>query len=130
MEQHQKNALKVAKFLESHPKVDRVFYPGLESDPGHELGKKQMRGYSGLLGLTLKTDDHTKIVPALKNLKYFEEGPSWGGFESLFNASSSFSDEATKKKFGWPDNLIRLSIGLENGDSLVEDLDNALSFLK
>lgn len=130
MEQHQKNGLKVAKFLESHPKVSKVLYPGLESNPQYALGKKQMSGYSGLMGFTLKTKDPSRIIPALKHLKYFEEGPSWGGFESLFNGSSIGSDAAMKQKFGWPDNLVRVSIGLENGDSIIEDLDNALSLLK
>ena len=128
MEQHCKNGLKVAKFLEQHPMIERVYYPGLESDPGYKLGKKQMRGYCGLMSFIAKAPKE-KVLAALKSLQYFEEGPSWGGYESLFNFPGSGEPEKLAE-IDIPDGLFRISIGLEDADSLCADLDSALNSLK
>lgn len=128
MEQHQKNGLKVAKFLDSHPMVERVYYPGLPSDPGHELAKKQMLGFSGVMSFVAKAD-YAAVNAALKRLQYFEEGPSWGGFESLFNSPGG-GDDAHLAKTDVPKGAIRISVGLEDAECLCEDLDHALNSLK
>ncbi len=128
MEQHQKNGMKVAKFLESHPMIERVYYPGLESNPYHALAEKQMHGYSGLMSFIAKAP-LDNVMHAMKTLQYFEEGPSWGGYESLFNCPGG-GDEAHRALSDIPAGLIRISIGLEDADSLCADLDNALNTLK
>lgn len=128
MEQHCKNGLKVAKFLEQHPMIERVYYPGLESDPGYELGKKQMHGYSGLMSFIAKAPKE-KVLQALKSMQYFEEGPSWGGYESLFNFPGA-GEPAQLAEIDIPSGLFRISVGLEDADSLCADLDNALNTLQ
>lgn len=128
MKQHQASALEIARFLEAHDRVDRVLYPGLESHPQYELGKKQMKGYSGLMGFVPKGNGGD-IVRFVKALKCFEEGPSWGGFESLINTPGLGIDEETSKEMGIPQGLVRISIGLENVDTLMEDLDRALNLI-
>lgn len=126
MKQHQESALKIAKFLEEHPLVEQVLYPGLESHPQYQLGKSQMSGYSGLLSFVPR-GNHEKVMSFVKSLRLFEEGPSWGGFESLVNTPGLLIDEQTSEYTGMPQRLVRLSIGLENCSSLMSDLDNALS---
>jgi cystathionine gamma-lyase len=128
LKQHAENALKVAKYLEQHPKVERVIYPALESHPQYQLGKQQMSGYSGLFSIVL--EGGSKNAPKLiKELKYFQVGPSWGGFESLISGVGVGLDEAASKATGIPQGLIRVSIGLENADSLIEDFETVLSGL-
>jgi cystathionine beta-lyase/cystathionine gamma-synthase len=128
LKQHQENAIKVAAFLENHSKIKRVYYPGLMSHPQYELGKKQMTGYSGLMSFVPKGDIQD-IMRFVKALKYFEEGPSWGGFESLINTPGVGMDEETSKQVGIPQGLVRISVGLENIDTLIQDLEQALDLL-
>lgn len=128
MEKHSKNAMAVAKFLSSHPMVERVFYPGLESDRYHELAVSQMSGFSGLMSFVAKAP-LPEVMKAMKSLQYFEEGPSWGGYESLFNSPGAAPAEALEKADLVP-GMIRISVGLEDADSLCADLDNALNSLK
>ena len=126
MARHGESALKVAKFLESHPRVKKVFYPGLESDEGHEIAKSQMTGYSGLLSF-VPDGDNEAILHMMKSTQVFEEGPSWGGFESIFN-TPGLSDNMEMLEFqGIPTGLVRISIGLEDADTIIKDLDRALS---
>jgi cystathionine beta-lyase/cystathionine gamma-synthase len=126
MKQHQDNALKVAAFLEEHAKVSAVYYPGLPTHPQYELGRKQMSGYSGLMSFVPK-GDKMMIMNMMKSLRCFEEGPSWGGFESLINSPGLWVDEETSIQSGIPIGLMRISIGLEHVDSIIDDLDRALS---
>ncbi|WP_419742800.1 trans-sulfuration enzyme family protein [Paraclostridium dentum] len=130
---HQENALQVAKFLESHPKVKKVYYPGIESFEQYELGKKQMNGYTGLMAIDLDCKDLDKIKAFVNRLEYFYIGVSWGGFESLVYAPAiSYLKEMTPDKFdamGISLGSIRLSIGLENYNDLICDLEKALSIL-
>ncbi|MDF2670239.1 MAG: cystathionine gamma-lyase [Paenibacillus sp.] len=126
MRQHQENALKVASFLEGHPLISSVYYPGLPSHPQYELGCSQMSGYSGLLSFVPKGDKQ-QITKMMKSLRYFEEGPSWGGFESLINSPGLWVNEETSAQAGIPIGLMRISVGLENADSIMEDLDRALN---
>jgi cystathionine beta-lyase len=133
MERHQSSALRVAQFLDSHPKVARVYYPGLPSHPQYELGRKQLRGYSGLLSFALKDGGQEAAYRCVDKLRYFSIGVSWGGFESLA-IPISFPPE--KQASGSRPNAVegkgasrwgaRLHIGLETPDDLLEDLENAL----
>jgi len=133
MERHFHNALKVANFLENHPKVLKVNYPLLSSHPQYELAKKQMRGGSGLLSFELRTDNVRKIEKFVNSLKLFHLGVSWGGCESLVVpiATSRKKDKRTRKmhheKLGTSPYLIRLSVGLEEVEDLISDLEQALS---
>lgn len=131
MDQHQKSALTVARFLEKHPKISKINYPGLESFPQYELGKKQMTGYSGLMSFQLKTDDLDKIKTFFNGLDLFQIGVSWGGHESLIYAPAiSYLKELSKEQFeGMGISLgdMRISIGLESAEDLIEDLDLGLS---
>lgn len=129
IKQHQESAKKVADFLEDHSKIQRVLYPGLKSHPQYELGKKQMTGYTGLMSFVPKgnTDEIMKFV---KNLRYFQSGCSWGGFESLVAPISVGKSDEENKRNHLPANLIRIHVGLENVETLMEDLDRGLSFIK
>lgn len=133
LDKHQENALQVAKFLESHPKVKKVYYPGIKSFEQYELGKKQMSGYTGLMAVDLDCKDIDKIKAFVNRLEYFYIGVSWGGFESLVYAPAiSYLKEMTPDKFdamGISLGSIRLSIGLENHNDLICDLEKALSIL-
>ncbi len=130
---HQENALQVAKFLESHPKVKKVYYPGIKSFEQYELGKKQMDGYTGLMAIDLDCKDLDKIKAFVNRLEYFYIGVSWGGFESLVYAPAiSYLKEMTPDKFdamGISLGSIRLSIGLENYNDLICDLEKSLRIL-
>ncbi|WP_242134176.1 trans-sulfuration enzyme family protein [Aestuariivivens marinum] len=133
MEQHQKSALAVAQFLESHPKIEKINYPGLKSFPQYELGKKQMTGYGGLMSFQLKTFDLNKIKTFFNNLNLFQIGVSWGGHESLIYAPAiSYLKELSKEQFeGMGISLgdMRISIGLENTEDLIDDLYNGLKLI-
>src|SRR5690606_21127920 len=123
------SALEVAAFLESHPLVERVIYPGLKSHPQYELGASQMSGYSGLMSFIPRGNDQA-TVEMIRHLKYFELGPSWGGFESLINTPGVGISEEMSDATGIPLRLVRISIGLEKSASLMEDLDQALQTLR
>ncbi len=117
LERHQSNALTVARYLEAHPRVDRVNYPGLASHPQYELGRRQMRGFSGLLSFTLKDGGRPAAHAFVDKLRYFGIGVSWGGFESLAIPVPL----GPERRWG-----ARLHVGIETVDDLIEDLDNAL----
>ena len=121
MERHQSNALAVAKFLEDHPKVDRVFHPALPSHPQHEIAMSQMRGTSSLFAFTLKEQTKEAHYAVADALKLFHIGVSWGGYESLALAADFFSDKP--REHVW---CIRLSIGLETVEDLIKDVKQAL----
>ncbi|MWV61439.1 aminotransferase class I/II-fold pyridoxal phosphate-dependent enzyme [Helicobacter saguini] len=133
MERHCSNAMEVAKFLESHPKVERVFYPGLKSFPQFELAKKQMKGgFGGMVSVYLKADSKG-MQKFAKNLELFTLAESLGGVESLYGAPFYMShgsvDAEIKKQMNITENLLRLSIGLENANDLKTALDNALKVI-
>ncbi len=133
MERHQKNAIIVADFLESHPKIEKVNYPGLKSFPQYELGKSQMTGYSGLMSFQLKTNNLVRIKSFFNNLQLFQIGVSWGGHESLIYAPAiSYLKELSKDQFkGMGISLgdMRISVGLEDPEDLVNDLKQALELV-
>lgn len=129
MEQHQSNALKIARFLESHPKVSKVVYPGLESHPQHDLIKKQTTGFGGVLSFEIlgTIDDATLF---LEKLELFALAESLGGVESLIELPSLMTHASVAKevreKVGITDTLIRVSVGIENVEDLITDLKQAL----
>lgn len=125
MARHSENAKRVAAFLSSHPMVERVFYPGIPEHPQYALGQKLMSGYSGLLSFIPKGAVQP-ITQMPKSMEVFEVGPSWGGFESLMNFPGAGIDSATSERTGIPQGLIRISVGLENVETIMEDLDRGL----
>jgi len=131
MKAHQENAFHVAEFLEAHPMVKKVFWPGLKSFDQYELAQQQMTGYSGLMSLELATKDISKIKAFVDGLKLFKLGVSWGGHDSLVYAPViSYLKELSPDQFaavGINESIIRISVGLEDKEDLVKDLDNALS---
>jgi len=132
MKQHEENALAVTNYLKRHPKVKRVLYPGLESHPGHEIAKRQMKGFGGVVSLELRGGIEG-VNTFLRKLKTFSLAESLGGVASLAEHPATMSHasmpEDYREKVGITDELIRLSVGLENVDDLTEDLEQALEHL-
>jgi len=130
MQAHQANAYFVAEWLEAHPKIIKVFWPALRSFEQYELGTQQMTGYSGLMSFELATKDISKIKAFVDGLKLFKLGVSWGGHDSLVYAPViSYLKELSPNRFaamGINESIIRISVGLEGKEDLVEDLDRAL----
>ncbi len=127
--QHEENATKVANVLNNHPAIETVYYPGLESHAGHEIAKRQQRGFGGMLSFELKGGE-AAIRTFVSKLKYFSLAESLGGVESLVCHPASMThapvSEAALAEAGIGADLIRLSIGIESGDDLVADLLGAL----
>lgn len=125
------NAEKVAHFLASHPKVDKVYWPGFPEHPNHAIAKKQMRGFGGMVSFTLVGDDYESAKRILCNTEVFALAESLGGIESLIGHPASMTHASIPKeermKTGLVDSLIRLSVGAEDAEDLMEDLQNALS---
>ena len=132
MEAHQKNAKKIASFLEGHPLVDSVLYPGLKSHPQHRIAKKQMSGFGGMITFFLKGNlrDSKKF---LERVKLFALAESLGGVESLIEHPAIMTHASIPKEvreeIGIYDNLIRLSVGIEDCDDLIRDLEYAFNSL-
>jgi cystathionine gamma-synthase len=118
---HSDNAMKVASFLKQHQRVERVHYPGLPSHPGHEIARKQMSLFGGMLSFEVKGGADAAMKTAAKT-KIFIRATSLGGVESLIEHRASIEGPGTTS----PESLLRLSIGLENADDLIEDLNQAL----
>jgi cystathionine beta-lyase/cystathionine gamma-synthase len=127
MEAHNRVGLNVACWLEQRPEVECVFYAGLQSHPQHALAARQMRGFSGLMGVVVRGGMEAGITFA-NALRLFGIGVSWGGFESLALPMSP-DDPALTRELGIVPGFVRLSIGLEDEDDLLEDLDQALKGL-
>ncbi|GAM27720.1 hypothetical protein SAMD00019534_108960 [Acytostelium subglobosum LB1] len=129
MREHEKNAFAVVKFLESHAKVERVVYPGLPSHPQHEICKRQMKGFGGMVVFFIKGDIATSRK-FLENIKLFALAESLGGVESLIELPSVMTHASVpleeRIKLGITDTLIRLSVGIEDIDDLLADLRQAL----
>jgi len=130
MERHAGNAMKIAQFLEGHPKVRRVIYPGLRSHPQHELAKKQMAGFGGIITFFIK-GGLAAARRFLERVKIFSLAESLGGVESLIEHPAIMTHASLPKevreKTGISDELIRVSVGIENVDDLIEDLESALA---
>ncbi len=129
MMQHEKNVHAVSNFLEKHPQVEKVFFPGSSSHPQYDVAKKQMTGFSGMLSFNLK-GNYEKVEKFLSRLKIFALAESLGGVESLVNHPARMTHasvpEELRLKLGITDQMLRLSIGIENTDDLLSDLKNAL----
>ncbi len=118
---HVHNAQLLAEFLERHPKVEQVMYPGLPSHPLHQIAKEQMTGFGGVLSFCIKGDE-TDAMRVVNSLKIFTQATSLGGVESLIEHRASIEGPDTKTPF----NLLRVSVGLEHIDDLIEDISQAL----
>jgi cystathionine gamma-synthase len=121
MKGHAEHAMILAEFLLNHPNVEKVYYPGLKSHPGHQIAASQMSGYGGMVSFTVKggAEDADRVV---SNLKYFINATSLGGVESLIERRAAVEGPNTLT----PPNLLRVSVGLEHTDDLLEDMDQAL----
>jgi cystathionine gamma-lyase len=130
LDRHCANAQKVAEFLAGHAKVSSVLYPGLASHPQHDLARKQMEGFGGMVSFVLKGDPDA-CQKLLKNVKVFASAESLGGVESLIEHPSSMTHASVPKeereRIGLSDSLIRVSVGLEDVEDLITDLSNALA---
>ncbi|MGE0631700.1 MAG: cystathionine gamma-synthase [Pseudobdellovibrionaceae bacterium] len=129
MKTHQENAMAIAKFLESHPKIQKTVYPGLESHPQHRLAKEQMSGFGGVITFYIKGGmDAARTL--LENVKIFALAESLGGVESLIEHPAIMTHASVplenRKKLGIDDGLIRVSVGIENQKDLLNDLSQAL----
>ena len=131
MERHCFNGRKIAEFLKSHPKVGKVYWPGFTDHPNHAVAKSQMRDFGGMLSFTLKDDRIEKAVKLMESVELFSLAESLGGVESLINHPASMTHASIPKeeriRSGLVDSLIRLSIGIEDIDDLLQDLEQALA---
>jgi len=129
MEKHEENAVALANYLKGHPAVKRVFYPGLNSHPGHKIAKRQMKGFGGMVSIELKGGIEA-VNRFLRKIKVFSLAESLGGVASLAEHPATMSHASMpgeyRERVGITDELIRLSVGLENIDDLVDDLRQAL----
>jgi cystathionine beta-lyase/cystathionine gamma-synthase len=130
MQRHCENAILVANWLDKHPKVAKVYYPGLPSHPGHTLASRQMRGFGGMLSFELRGDIYEEAVRTMERLTVFSLGESLGGVESLCTHPASMTHASIPKeervKVGLKDTLIRLSVGIEDVEDLIADLEQAI----
>ncbi len=131
MRQHEHNAHKVAEFLSQHPNVSKVYYPGLVSHSTHLTAKQQFTGFGGVISFCVKTDDVEDVKHVLRSTNIFSLAESLGGVESLIEHPATMSHASMtaehRREAGISENLIRISIGIEHADDLIEDLGRALS---
>jgi cystathionine beta-lyase len=130
MERHCENGKKVAEYLASHPKIEKEYWPGFPSHPNHNIAKEQMRDFGGMLSFVTKGNDYDEAVRIVENLKIFTLAESLGGVESLSGHPASMTHASIPKeereKTGVVDSLIRLSVGIEDADDLIDDLKQAI----
>ena len=130
MERHSSNGEKIAHFLKAHPSIKKVYWPGFEEHPGHAIAKKQMKSFGGMISFELKHDSMEAARTLLSNTKLFSLAESLGGVESLINHPASMTHASIPReeriKNGLSDTLIRLSVGIEDADDLIADLNQAI----
>ncbi|MBW2690245.1 MAG: PLP-dependent transferase, partial [Deltaproteobacteria bacterium] len=128
IERHCKNALIVARWLEEHPKVTEIYYPGLENHPGHELSRRQANGFGGMISFRVESEELARTV--LKRLRLISFAESLGGVESLMTlpAIQTHGDipETERQRLGLCERLLRLSVGTESVEDIIADLEQAL----
>ncbi|MDM1500865.1 PLP-dependent transferase [Myroides marinus] len=128
---YSENALKIAEYLSTHPKINKIYYPGLVTHEGHELAKKQQKYFGGVISFDLKDNSKEAALTIIKNLKLFTLTEGLGGIKSLsnypFEMSHGSVPKETKIEAGITESLIRLSIGLEETEDLIEDIKQALA---
>jgi cystathionine beta-lyase len=131
VQRHCENGEKVARFLASHPKIDKVYWPGFETHPNHEVAKRQMRGYGGMISFNLKGNQLEDALSIVKKVEIFALAESLGGVESLIGHPATMTHASIPKdvreQSGVVDSLIRLSVGVEDADDLIADLTQALA---
>ncbi len=131
MEQHGKNGKAIAEYLANHPKVDKVYWIGLPSHKNHEIAKKQMRGFGGMVSSTLKDDNMEAAKKVMESFQIFALAESLGGVESICTHPATMTHASIPKEqreqAGLKDTLIRLSVGIEDAEDLIEDLKQAIS---
>jgi cystathionine beta-lyase len=131
VQRHCENGKAVAHFLKSHPNVDKVYWPGFENHPNHEIAKKQMKDYGGMVSFTTKVGTQQSAYAILEKVKVFTLAESLGGVESLAGHPATMTHASIPKeerdKIGVVDSLIRLSVGIEDVDDLIDDLKQALA---
>ncbi|NNE01220.1 MAG: aminotransferase class I/II-fold pyridoxal phosphate-dependent enzyme [Pirellulaceae bacterium] len=131
MQRHNENGMRIAQFLEDHPRVDCVYYPGLASHPSHAIATSQMRGFGGLVTFTVKDADWQETSRVVDAARIPRIAPSLGGVESLIEQPLVMSyyhcTPEERQRFGIDDNMIRMSCGIENVDDLIADLKQALT---
>jgi cystathionine beta-lyase len=130
MQRHCENGEKIAHFLADHPKVGKVYWPGFPTHPNHEVAKRQMNGFGGMISFVLADDSLEKATQTVEQLQLFTLAESLGGVESLAGHPASMTHasipKAEREKSGVVDGLIRLSVGIEDSDDLIEDLKQAI----
>ncbi|NML36441.1 cystathionine gamma-synthase [Chitinophaga sp. G-6-1-13] len=130
MQRHCENGEKIAHFLRNHDKVDKVYWPGFTDHPNHDIAKRQMRGYGGMMSFTLKDDNMDAANRVLSQTHLFSLAESLGGVESLIGHPASMTHASIPReeriKNGLADSLIRLSVGIEDVDDLIADLNQAI----
>lgn len=133
MQRHCENGKAVAEYLAKHPKIEKVYWPGFTSHPNHEIAKKQMKDFGGMVSFVTKGNNIKDAFKILENLKLFTLAESLGGVESLSGHPASMTHasipKAEREKTGVVDSLIRLSVGIEDIEDLLADLDQALSLV-
>jgi cystathionine beta-lyase len=131
MKQHCNSALEIARYLETHPAVSQVFYPGLATHPNHAIAKKQSSGFGGIISFSLKTDTEAAAIQLVSSTKLFKLAESLGGIKSLISHPANMTHKSIpaekRKAAGITDSLVRLSIGLEDAEDLINDLKEALN---
>jgi cystathionine gamma-lyase/cystathionine beta-lyase len=130
MERHCENGRKIAHFLKDHPAIEKVYWPGFPEHPNHEIAKKQMRDFGGMISIVLKDKTIENTYKVASSFKVFSLAESLGGVESLINHPATMTHasipKAEREKAGVVDNLLRLSVGVEDVDDLIADLTQAL----
>ena len=130
MQRHCENGRAVAEYLASHPKIEKVYWPGFESHPNHEIAKAQMKDFGGMISFVTKGNDYNEAIKIVENLKVFTLAESLGGVESLCGHPASMTHASIPKeereKTGVVDALIRLSVGIEDEEDLINDLKQAI----
>jgi cystathionine beta-lyase len=131
VQRHCENGEKIANFLKNHPKIDKVYWPGFESHPNHDVAKKQMRGFGGMISFTLKDNKLEDALEIVKKVHLFALAESLGGVESLIGHPATMTHASIPKEIreqsGVVDSLVRLSVGIEDADDLIQDLEKALA---
>jgi cystathionine beta-lyase len=134
VKQHCASALAVAQFLETHPAVDKVFYPGLESHPNHAVARKQSKGFGGIVSFSLKDDTEQAAIDFVTHTQLFKLAESLGGIKSLVAHPANMTHKSIpaekRRAAGVNDSLVRLSVGLEETEDLVKDLENTFRLIE
>tara|TARA_R110002072_G_scaffold22615_1_gene79253 strand:- start:74534 stop:75676 length:1143 start_codon:yes stop_codon:yes gene_type:complete len=130
MQRHCENGKQIAQYLAKHPKIEKVYWPGFDSHPNHDIAKSQMKDYGGMISFVTKGNDYNEAIKIVENLKVFTLAESLGGVESLAGHPASMTHASIPKeereRTGVVDSLIRLSVGIEDIDDLIADLEQAI----